>query len=341
MQSFLGLPNCDAEEADIRLLPIPFEGTVSYGKGTSAGPAAILQASTQVELWDDELNFDLESLRYHTADEITPEPFDSPQTYLERLEQRANDLRAESASSPLARGGLTIGIGGEHSVTPALVRAAHHADNFNDLTVVQLDAHADLRDEYEGTPDSHACAMRRLVDGGAELIAIGIRSFSREEFEFAADHGSIKTYRAQSLANDPGSESALLAQLRGLNGAVYITVDMDGFDCSLCPATGTPEPGGLSWWQSLRYLRTVICESPNSVLIGCDVVETVPMQGSSVNEFTAARLIAKLAAYVGHEAARAREHSRCVLADLDHLRKDASAGPASSPPLHRPLDANH
>lgn len=289
---FLGLPGCDPGEADIRLLPLPFEGTVSYGQGTSNGPAAILRASTQIELWDDELDFDLESLRFHTAEPIGDTAFDSAVAYLRFVEEGATALQPGD--------GLTIGIGGEHSLTPPLVHAACQAESLRGLTIIQFDAHADLRDEYDGARHSHACAMRRLVDVGAQVIAIGIRSFSREEAEFARDNSAIRTYRAQSLANDPRAESELSSRLHDLHGDVYITVDIDGLDCSLCPATGTPEPGGLSWWQVLRMLRAIICEAPSSRLIGCDVVETVPMPTSSVNEFTAARLIAKLAAYVGY-----------------------------------------
>jgi len=287
---FLDCPNARLSDADICIVPLPFEGTVSYGSGTAAGPDGILAASAQVELWDDELNFDLESLRYFTASVIHPESNEAADAYLRRV---------EASVRPLAGNGrFTIGIGGEHSLTPPLVyAAANDCNDLSGLTVVQIDAHTDLRDTYEGTPQSHACAMRRLTERGARVIAIGIRAMSQSEDEYAKSVGLIDIYRAQSLAEDPDLEQRLVAELRGLTGDVYLTVDIDGLDPSMCPGTGTPEPGGLGWWQTLRILRAVLLENRSRNLIGCDLVETVPQPDTQINEFTAARLLAKVIAY--------------------------------------------
>ena len=287
---FLGRTNAELSDAEICIVPLPFEGTVSYGSGTAAGPAGIIAASTQVELWDDELNFGLESLRYFTAAAIHPESNEAADAYLNRVEAGVRDLSGNDR--------LVIGIGGEHSLTPPLVYAA--AQNSNDLsglTIVQIDAHTDLRDTYEGTPQSHACAMRRLTERGAKVIAIGIRAMSQPEDEYEKSVGLIDIYRAQALAENPELEQTLLTQLRDLTGNAYLTVDIDGLDPSMCPGTGTPEPGGLGWWQTLRIVRAVLRENRSRNLIGCDLVETVPQPGTQINEFTAARLLAKIIAY--------------------------------------------
>jgi agmatinase len=284
---FLGLPQMDPQDADVIVLPLPFEASTSYGHGTSAGPSAVLSASQQVEFRDDECHFDLDSLRIHTADPIVPGPDESPANYLRRVQQSAAALRST----------LTIGIGGEHSLTPPLVRAAFGTNDLTGLTVVQFDAHTDLRHEYDGTIHSHACAMRRLTDAGASLIAVGIRASCREEIEYAAQTDQVDIYRAQSLANGPAVMADLSNRLQQLAGPVYLTIDIDVLDPSLCPATGTPEPGGLGWWPILSLLKSLLHAAPLAKLIGCDVVETTPMIGTQVNEFTTARIIGKSLSY--------------------------------------------
>lgn len=288
--NFLDCPDAGISDAEICIVPLPFEGTVSYGSGTAAGPASIIIASAQVELWDDELNYDLESLRYFTAPAIRPEPNEAANAYLRRVEVGVRELSGN--------GRLVIGIGGEHSLTPPLVYAASRNNNdLNGLTVVQIDAHADLRETYEGTPQSHACATRRLTERGARVIAIGVRAISQPEGEYEKSVSLVEIYRAQALAENSGVEQTLLSQLRELHGDVYLTVDIDGLDPSMCPGTGTPEPGGLGWWQTLRILRAILLENRSRNLIGCDLVETVPQPNTQINEFTAARLLAKMIAY--------------------------------------------
>ena len=318
---WLDLPPSMAEEADVLLLPLPYEATASYGAGTANGPDAIWRASTHVELWDEELNFDLDSLTYHSAEPVVRQDGLAPESYLALVEETAKKLHAGS--------GLVVGVGGEHGVTPPLVRAAavsasrksesgrRKAEMTNDqcpmsnpqsairnpqspldgLTVVQFDAHSDLRDEYQGTPHSHACAMRRLVDQGARVIAVGIRSAERAEFEYGVETGRVETFFAQHLADDPRYEGKLLRRIGEIRGDVYLTFDADSLAAGLSPGTGTPQPGGLGWWQTLSYLRTLLLGRDDVNLLGCDVVETAPQPGTRVNEFTAARLLCKIVAY--------------------------------------------
>lgn len=285
-----GIPGAPAAESAATILPLPFEGTVSYGGGTAAGPEAILEASAQIELWDDELDFDLDSLRWHTAPALEVRLGETAEEYIFRVEEAARALRRP--------GGLVVGIGGEHSLTPPLVRAAA-ADpaDLSAITVVQIDAHPDLRSEYEGTACSHASAMRRLVERGARVIAVGIRSADRAEFEYGVKSGLVENYMARDLAVDPACGLRLTERLRGLTGPVYLTIDIDGLEVHLCPGTGTPQPGGLGWWQALGFLRALLLENRSLDLIGADLVETAPMRGTSVNEFTAARLLGKVLAY--------------------------------------------
>ena len=288
-ERFFDLHQAVSEEADVIMLPLPYEGTVCYGMGTADGPAAIWEASRHVELWDEETGLDLSGLAFHSALPVQPEEGERPGDYHARLETAARPLHGEQ--------GLVFGVGGEHSLTPPLVAAAaQDPEEMTGITVVQFDAHADLRDEYQGTPFSHACAMRPMVTRGAELIAIGIRSAERQEAAWGEGTGRVSTWYEHELES-ADREEELLFRLRELEGAVYLTIDIDGLEPSLCPGTGTPVPGGLSWRQTMRYLRALLKENAAVRLIGCDVVETAPQLHTQVNEYTAARLIAKILAY--------------------------------------------
>ncbi len=287
---FLDIPESSEADADAIVIPLPYEGTVTYGKGTADAPEAIWRASTQLELYDEELDADLDRLKFHSADAVVPETGEPVEHYLERVYWAAVELH----NNP----GLIIGVGGEHSLTPPLVRAAIAKRRIDPatLTVVQIDAHADLRDSYEETPYSHACAMRRVLDLGARVLAIGVRSADRAEVDFGKQCRKLRTFYAQPLATDAMVELDLIKSLGQLSGPVYLTIDVDGLDPALCPATGTPQPGGLGWWTTLRYLRTLI-ENPKVWLAGFDICETVPQPGTLINEFTAVRLLAKVVLY--------------------------------------------
>ncbi len=290
-KSFLGLNGVTTPEAEVIILPLPFEGTVSYGHGTAAGPNAVLRASQEIELWDEEVNFSLDRLKYHTAPLFSPAEGDTTGTYLVRLFGQSKMISENK--------GLLVSIGGEHSLTPPLVRGICESKKiaFSDLTVVQFDAHADLRSEYEGMKQSHACAMRPLVENGSRVIGVGIRSVQEDELRYAEESRRVQTFSAQRLADDPEMERNLSSTLGNLRGNVYLTIDVDVLEVHLCPGTGTPQPGGLSWWQMLRYLRALLHQNSHCHLVGVDIVETVPMLGTQVNEFVAARLLSKVLAY--------------------------------------------
>ena len=292
---FLDLPDKGPENADLVLLPLPFEGTVSYGKGTADGPAAILEASRQVETWDEEMDFDLDSLAFHWAAEVAPENNEDHGAYLDRVRETALAAKKD--------GSIIAGVGGEHSISTPLAIAALEKEDLSDLTIVQLDAHADLRGSYSGTEHSHACVMRRLLDRGARVVAIGLRSVSREEVEYGRSTGRWEPWFACHLSKGGEAPERLLKLLAGLEGNIYLSIDVDSLEVNLSPSTGTPEPGGLRWWQAMEYLRVLLAPSPLRTLTGFDVVETVPSQGSTVNEFTAARLLCKTLAYLHSPAA--------------------------------------
>ena len=291
-KGFLDLPDSGPGDADVILLPLPYEGTVSWGKGTARGPRAVLDASRQVETWDEETGFDLEDISFHWAPEVLPADGEDPGTYLERV--------LEAARAANERDALVVGVGGEDSVSAPLALAAAEREDLSDLTVVQLDAHADLRNTYGGSEHSHACVMRRLLERGASILAVGVRSASRKETEYGESTGRWEPWYARQLADAGEREDQLLERLRSLEGKFYMTIDVDCLEVMHSPSTGTPEPGGLRWWQAMEYLRTLLRPSSTRKLTGLDIVETVPCKGTTVNEYAAARILCKAMAYLGN-----------------------------------------
>ena len=284
---FLNLPEefQRAETSRVHVLPVPLEETVSYGGGTRYGPAAIIACSRQVELFDRELRGE-PALEYgiHT---LPPVGIDhaSIEATLDRIQT--------AVAAIVAAGKLPVVLGGEHTVTIGPVRALHaaRAAGGAPFVVVQVDAHADLREGFHGTPYSHACVMRRLVEEtGCELFQVGIRSLSAEEDAFITAHpGTVHTFFADEIAGDP-DDTWLAALAAGLDGKrVYLTIDVDGLDPSVVPATGTPEPGGLSWRQALALLRTVA--SAADAVVGIDCVELAPRPGLHAADFAVAKLL--------------------------------------------------
>lgn len=284
--SFLGIDDCSPESSSVQyaVLPLPYERTVSYGAGTADGPAAILRASLELEDFDLELkkpvNIAVCTLPAPVFQETKPEDCLAGIQKLAAAEFRA--------------GRFPVSLGGEHSLTAPLVRAAR--DQYQDLAVLHLDAHADLRDKYDGTEHSHACVMRRVTEMGIPLVSAGIRSYSAEEFNYMKQLGSQgNVLEAELFFREPMNRcldriSNVLSSAR----YVYVSVDVDVFDPSLVPGTGTPEPGGLTWQQVLAILRHACCQHE---VIGADVVETSPVPGSQVSEYTAARLALKTIMY--------------------------------------------
>ncbi len=281
--NFLGIPKpfSSYAEAKVAVLPVPFEQTVSYGAGTAKGPQAIITASAQVELYDEELGCEPYECGVATLDPLR----------MEGLGTSAMAKVVESAvAKVLADGKLPLILGGEHSITPPIVKAV--ADTHGPITVVQFDAHADLRQEYEGDPMSHACAMARVRDI-CPAVQIGIRNLSKEEAAWVKrDRLPLFSAHEMCASSHAGWMTDAMRAIETEN--VYITIDLDGFDSSLMPATGTPEPGGLSWYQVLSFVRKV-CETKR--VVGFDIVELAPITDLHACDFLAAKLAYKCIGY--------------------------------------------
>ena len=282
--TFLGLDEeaSALASAESLILPVPYESTTSWGGGTQAGPAALLEASRYIELWDQELRTDPSTVGIHTlpALELTRAGAEAAMEELEEAYGRIVDA---------APGRFPVMLGGEHSISAPAIRAVA-ARQRSRLSVLQLDAHADLRDRYEGTPASHASAMRRVL-GVADVVGVGIRGISREEVETAESEPGVSLIYAEEMWED---DAWMDRALTALGDPVYITFDVDFLDPSLMPSTGTPEPGGGDWYRTLRFLRRVFRERN---VVACDVVELAPIPGISAPDFLAAKLVYKLIGY--------------------------------------------
>jgi len=264
------------------ILPVPYESTTSFGGGTRSGPRAILEASRYIELWDQELGTDPSVVGIHTFPSLELTREGAGPAMLELEEAYGAVLQASHGRFPIM-------LGGEHSISAPAIRAVA-ARQDRRLHVLQMDAHADLRASYEGTPHSHASAMRRILDV-ADVVGVGIRGISQEEVEVAeATAGVTLVYADGMWEDDRWMEEALEA----LGDPVYITFDVDYFDPTLVPSTGTPEPGGGDWYRTLRFLRRVFRER---TVLACDVVELAPVPGFPAPDFLVAKLVYKLLGY--------------------------------------------
>ncbi|BDS06451.1 agmatinase [Oceaniferula spumae] len=262
-------PQSTPEDALFHIIPMPMEQTVSYGGGTNLGPEAILEASYQLEAHDG-TSYPGE-LGIHTTDAV--DCTSSAETCFKNL---------ETACTPVYEAGkIPVTLGGEHSLSIAPVRALHNLRQ--DFGVVQIDAHADLRDAYEDSPNSHACVMRRIHELGVPIFQIGIRNLCQEEIEYRADQ-NIAYLDARELARHGIPENLLPADFPK---NIYLTFDVDGLDASLMPATGTPEPGGLTWWQALDACEAA---AKGRKILGLDVVELAPRPELHSCSYTAAKL---------------------------------------------------
>ncbi len=284
--NFLGLPEpySAPDRARVLVLPLPLEATVTYGRGTRHGPAAIIQASQQVELYDRE--FGREVAREYGVHTLPPIPLPGDAA-------GALKVIAGEAARRAADGRLLVGLGGEHTVTVGLVQGLLRAQG-GPLTVVQIDAHSDLRAEYEGDLYSHACVTRRLLEtpGVEQVLQLGVRSVCPEEVEYARAHPErVRVWYAEEVHAGNWAEE-LAARLAGR--AVYLTIDVDGLDPAVIPATGTPEPDGLTWGEALDILRVV---ARVGTVVGLDCVELAPIPGLHAAEFAAAKLTYKAISY--------------------------------------------
>jgi agmatinase len=271
-------PYCDPNKARVTIIPAPLEYSVCYMEGTERGPQAILDASSQMELYDEELDYCPIEIGVYTRPLLD-------YTGLSHAEALATTGKA--AQEVLQRGQLPLTLGGEHSLSAPIIAAVH--EQYPDLTVVHIDAHGDLRNEYEGTPLSHAAIERRVVDMGIPLLEIGIRSFSPEEADFLKTQPNVSIVWAYQLAKG----IAALPWER-LSKHTYVTIDLDAFDPSEMPAVGTPEPGGLHWYEVLDLFKE-ICN--RTTIVGMDVVELCPMSGQTRADFLAAKLVYKMIGY--------------------------------------------
>jgi len=290
-ERFLGLPDAlsDLAHSKVVMLPLPLEQTTSYIGGTKRGPAALIEASQQVEWYDFEFDGD-SVLNYgiHTLPTLHP-TLESPQAAFEAIREAITVLLSTIGDK------LLFTLGGEHSLTPAIVSAV--AAQHPDLIMVQIDAHSDLRDSYEGTRYSHACTARRTLDY-APVIQFGIRSASAEEIAFARTTDRVQINRADLMYADTAKSYLDRARLAVAGRPVYLTIDVDGLDPSLIRATGTPEPGGLGWYDCLALIRTV---ADSGRIVAVDCVELSPDASEQASAFTAAKLVYKTINYVMHQ----------------------------------------
>ncbi|MCG8494280.1 MAG: agmatinase [Sneathiellales bacterium] len=282
---FLGLPEevaVSPENAKAIIIPFGLEASVSYGGGTSRGPAAMINASHQVELFDEDLW--CEPFRKFGVATVEEETVDGSDILaaLKQLE--------EKTAAVLDAGKFPLVFGGEHSITPGAIRP--FLKKFDDLIILHFDAHADLRDGYEGEAFSHAAALRRVLDHPTvPLVSLGIRNISAEEIPFLDDNRHRITIhwgkdRARWNIQD------IVAPLKGR--PVYLTFDLDGFDSSLMPATGTPEPGGFFWEEALAIIKAA---TETSSIVGADINELAPIDGLNAPNFLAAKLAYKILSY--------------------------------------------
>ncbi len=279
-RNFGGIPaeHSSFEGSPVVVLPVPYDGTTEWRVGSRNGPQAIIDTSRNLEWYDLELGCEIYKIGICTLPEIEP-VMSSPEAMVQRVHEVAANL--------LDKGKFIATLGGEHTITLGVVRAL--AERFKDLSVLQLDAHADMRDQYLGARCGYATVMRRVLEL-CPVTQVGIRSLSLEEHEF------IKEKKLQPFyAGDLTVDGTLLEKLvASLSKEVYITVDLDVFDPSIMPAVTAPEPGGLTWQQVLAILEAVARQRR---VVGFDLVELCPDEGSSASEYLAAKLAYKLIGY--------------------------------------------
>jgi agmatinase len=283
--NFLGLDEGASafDRARAVVLPVPYEATTSYGGGAGRGPGAILEASRYIELYDQEL--DGEPWRVGVAT--------LPALHLSGAGPHAALAELREAYDRLLDAGpgkFVVVLGGEHSIASAPILAWSDRLPGRRLSVLQIDAHADLRDAYEGSPYSHASVMARVRER-VDIVAVGIRALTAEERALVRASDSIAVFFADDIQAGDAWMDDVLARL---GPDVYLTFDVDGFDPSLVPATGTPEPGGLQWYPVMKLLRRVFAERN---VVGADVVELAPIPGLHAPDFVAAKLVYKLIGY--------------------------------------------
>ena len=275
--NFGGLPPeySSYKNSDIVILPVPFDKTSSWIKGSAKGPGAIINASGNMELYDIETASEVYKKGIHTSNEIVS---NNSRDIVNKVHRKAGKL--------LIDGKFAVVLGGEHTVSLGSVKA--HAERFNNMSILHLDAHSDMRDSYEGDKYSHACVMARAKEITGNIVSVGIRSMDSSELK-NIDRNRI--FYAPDICKSKGWIKKVAGKL---SGNVYITIDLDVFDPSIMPSTGTPEPGGLGWYEVIDLLEDV---SKNKNIVGFDVVELCPNKNNVAPDFLAAKLIYKLLSF--------------------------------------------
>lgn len=280
MRTFAGIPEEFAQEssAEVVLIPVPYDGTSTYGKGADNGPEAIFDAAENMELYDIETDSEVYKKGVFIAPTVTEES--SPEAMCEEVEKQFTKY--------INDGKFVTMLGGEHSVSIGAIQAMRKMHG--DISVLQLDAHSDLRPEYHGSACNHACALHK-ASKETNLIQVGIRSMDTVELPFLQ---SDKLFTSYDIRANEHWQTDVVCRL---GEKVYITIDLDVFDPSIMPSTGTPEPGGLLWNETLDLLKMVFKQCD---VIGFDIVELAPMEGLSAPDFLAAKLYYKLLSYKFH-----------------------------------------
>ena len=276
--------------SDVVILPIPYEKTTTYIKGTEYGPQAILDASPNLEFYDEELDF----VAIDHAKITTLSPLlikDAPEQMVINVSNVVENIVKDKK--------LPIVLGGEHSITVGAFQGIKKY--YNNISVVQFDAHADLRESYEGSRFNHACVMRRICED-AHICQIGIRAIDKEEAQFMQKKKLDVFFARDIVGKTDWHEKAL----QGVKDNVYITFDLDVFDCSLMPATGTPEPGGLFWYDALHFLKELIFKKN---IVGMDVVELCPLSGNRAPDFIASKILYKMISYYSYKKTLSKKDS--------------------------------
>jgi agmatinase len=268
----------DFDAAKVLIWPVPFEKTVSYGVGTKDGPQAIIDASRNMELFDEEVGGETARIGIHTL----------PAIYAERESEEMMRVLREEAERLLKLGKFLCMLGGEHSISAPVIKA--HKELYPNLSVLQIDAHADLRDQYDGTPHSHASIMRRVTEF-CPAVQVGIRSLSADEAR-AIPSLPTRVFYAKDIV---GHTEWIQDAVESLSEDVYLTIDVDGFDPSLIPTTGTPEPGGLMWYDVVSLIRETAAKKR---IVGMDVTELSTAPGNNSPSFLTAKLIYKTLGYI-------------------------------------------
>ena len=285
VKNFLGMEEeySSYKKSKSVILPIPYDKTATYVKGTRSGPAAIIDASRYMERFDDELNQETFRIGIHTAEALDVDKL-SPEEMVDKVYGSVLEL--------LKSNKFPVSLGGEHSVSIGAVRAFKEV--YPNLSVLQLDAHYDLRDEYFGSRLNHGCVARRISEI-CPVVQVGTRSLSKEEKDFLSaqvPNGKLKSISVYEILDSPRWKDTAS---NSLTENVYITIDLDVFDPSLMPAVGTPEPGGIGWYETLDLLKDI---AKDKKVVGFDVVELCPIKDQIASDFLAAKLIYRLLGYI-------------------------------------------